>query len=60
MNKFPMDELARRGTWQTLSVSFETAIERLPNALQEEGFGVVTQIDLQQTFKAKLGVEGAH
>lgn len=57
MNNIPSDEPTRRGTWQPLSVSFETAIERLPNALQEEGFGVVTQIDLQQTFKAKLGVD---
>lgn len=48
---------AHRGTWQLLPVSFDTAAERLPHALQAEGFGVITQIDLQQTFKAKLGTD---
>lgn len=50
-------EKAHRGTWQSLRVSFDTAAERLPQALQAEGFGVITQIDLQQTFKAKLGAD---
>jgi uncharacterized protein (DUF302 family) len=50
------NEQAHRGTWRALRVSFETAAERLPQALQAEGFGVITQIDLQQTFQAKLGV----
>lgn len=45
------------GTWTDLSLDFATALARLPEALQKEGFGVVSQIDLQATFKAKLGVE---
>jgi len=48
-------ESAHRGTWRQLAVDFDTATERLPQALQAEGFGVITQIDLQQTFQAKLG-----
>jgi len=47
---------AHRGTWKELRVSLDVAVERLPQALQIEGFGVITQIDLQQTFQAKLGV----
>lgn len=45
------------GTWKELSIGFDAALERLPGALQAQGFGIITQIDLQQTFKAKLGVD---
>jgi uncharacterized protein (DUF302 family) len=45
------------GTWKELSIGFDAAAERLPGALQAQGFGIITQIDLQQTFKAKLGVD---
>jgi uncharacterized protein (DUF302 family) len=56
-NKNDSTEHAHRGTWKALRVGFDTAIARLPEVLQAEGFGVITQIDLQQTFKAKLGVD---
>jgi uncharacterized protein (DUF302 family) len=51
------NDQAHRGTWRPLGISFDAAAERLPQALQAEGFGVITQIDLQQTFKAKLGAD---
>lgn len=50
------DDRAHRGTWKELRVTFDTAVEHVPQALQAEGFGIITQIDLQQTFKAKLDV----
>jgi uncharacterized protein (DUF302 family) len=56
MKDIDSKEEAHRGTWRRLNISFDMATERLPQALQAEGFGVITQIDLQQTFKAKLGV----
>jgi len=48
---------AEPGTWRELRIDFDAALERLPGALQAQGFGIITQIDLQQTFKAKLGVD---
>jgi len=45
------------GSWRQLSIGYEVALARLPEALKKEGFGIVTEIDLQQTFKAKLGAE---
>lgn len=37
--------------------SFDDAIEKTVSALQKEGFGVLTEIDLKSTFKKKLDVD---
>ena len=40
-----------------LKQPYETAIERTRAALKAEGFGVLTEIDVRETMKQKLGVD---
>jgi len=39
----------------TLHTSFEDAVERTTKALSDQGFGVLTTIDVKATLKQKLG-----
>jgi len=42
---------------KTLTGSFDEAIEKVTGALQAEGFGIITEINLKDKFKEKLGVD---
>lgn len=42
---------------KTLTNGFDAAIARVTEKLKEQGFGVITEIDVRQTLKSKIGVD---
>jgi uncharacterized protein (DUF302 family) len=48
-------EETRYGLRVEIPVDYERAVEQATAALKEQGFGVLTTIDVQQTLKQKLG-----
>ena len=48
---------ASYGIRKTVTLGYAEAVERTKNALQEQGFGVLSEIDMQQKLKEKLGVD---
>lgn len=54
-----MSEIAKANIGHTvqLKTDFESAIQRVTQALQVEGFGLLTEIDVTETLKKKLDVD---
>lgn len=42
---------------KTLDVPFLDALSRATEALKKEGFGIITEIDVRETFRKKLGAD---
>jgi uncharacterized protein (DUF302 family) len=42
---------------KTLPASFDETLQRTTEALKKEGFGIITEIDIKQTLKEKIGVD---
>lgn len=42
---------------KTLSTGFDEAIEKVTEKLKEDGFGILTEIDIKETMKKKLDRE---
>jgi uncharacterized protein (DUF302 family) len=45
------------GFTKELDIPYETAIERVKDVLKQEGFGVLTEIDIKKKIKEKLGLD---
>ena len=49
--------MANFGIRKPTTSSYDEVLRKLPDLLKAEGFGVLTQIDVKDTLKQKLGVE---
>jgi uncharacterized protein (DUF302 family) len=45
------------GFTKELNTDFEQAVERITEKLKEEGFGVLTTINVKEKFRQKLGID---
>jgi uncharacterized protein (DUF302 family) len=49
--------MATIGMRRVTKSSFDELLAKVPEALKAEGFGVLTQIDVKETLKQKIGVD---
>jgi uncharacterized protein (DUF302 family) len=48
---------SKYGFSKTIDVPYDEAVEKARDALKEEGFGVLCEIDIKEKLKEKLGVD---
>ena len=49
--------MAAFGIQKTLDLGFDETLAKVPEALKSQGFGVLTEIDVQATLRKKLDVD---
>ncbi len=49
--------MIRYGFKKELNLSYEEAVMKVTEALKKEGFGILTEIDVREKLKEKLGVD---
>ena len=54
-----VEQTTRYGISITVPLPYDRAVERTKEALAQEGFGVLTEIDMKATLKKKLDVDMA-
>ena len=52
-----MEKVSQYAFTAVLNISYEDAVSKVTEALKEEGFGVLTEINVKETLKKKLGVD---
>ncbi len=52
-----MEEIKGYAFTRVLNTLYEDAVSKVRDALKEEGFGVLTEIDVKETLKKKVGVD---
>ncbi len=52
-----MEKVSQYAFTAVLNVPYEDAVSKVTEALKEEGFGVLTEINVKETLKKKLGVD---
>jgi uncharacterized protein (DUF302 family) len=51
------EEMATYGFHKQVNAPFERAVEEVTARLKDQGFGILTRIDVQEKFKEKLGID---
>lgn len=49
--------MSRYGLNREVNLAYETAVEKAREGLEEHGFGILSEINVSETLKKKLGVE---
>jgi uncharacterized protein (DUF302 family) len=52
-----LEQFSRYGFGLKLHLPYAEAVERTKAALKEQGFGILTEVDIKQTMKEKRGID---